>query len=249
MENSTYKTIGNGERTIVFVHYFGGDAGSWEWTAKRLKKNHRCILLNLPGFGGTSPLEKPSIYGFAQFINQIIADLGLEDYTLCGHSMGAKLVLYAAKINTGIKPKKIILVAPSPPTVENMDDKERNRMLRHPNKEEAEKTVIGATQKKLSKQRFDYAVASQLRIDEATWDWWLKNGMNNNIADRIQGLEIPTFVIFSKDDPVIEPDAIYEEVLPNLSKPSVTALSKIGHLIPMEAPRKLARQIQRITQD
>lgn len=73
--------------------------------------------------------------------------------------------------------------------------------------------------------------------------------MNNNIADRIQGLEIPTFVIFSKDDPVIKPDAIYEDVLPNLSKLSVTALSKIGHLIPMEAPRKSARQIQRIMQD
>ncbi|WP_373518781.1 alpha/beta fold hydrolase, partial [Pricia sp.] len=59
--------------------------------------------------------------------------------------------------------------------------------------------------------------------------------------------EIPTFVIFSKDDPVIDPEAIYKEVLPNLSKPSVTALSNIGHLIPMEAPRKLARQIRRIT--
>lgn len=247
MENSTYKTIGNGKRVIVFVHYFGGDAGSWLWMAKKLQKNHRCILLNLPGFGGTPPLENPSIYGFAQFINHSIADLELEDYTLCGHSMGAKLVLYAAQINTDIKPKRIILIAPSPPTVENMDNEERNRMLRHPNKEEAERTVIGATQKKLRKKRFDYAVESQLRIDENTWDWWLKEGMNNNIADRIRGLTVPTFVIFSKDDPVIDPEAIYEEVLPNLSKPSVTVLSKIGHLIPMEAPRKLARQIKRIT--
>lgn len=248
MEDSTYQTIGNGKRVIVFVHYFGGDAGSWQWTAKKLKNNHRCILLNLPGFGGTTALEKPSIYGFAQFINQSIADLGLKDYTICGHSMGAKLVLYAAQISTGVKPKNIILIAPSPPTVENMDDEERKRMLKHPNKEEAENTVIGATQKKLRKKRFDYAVESQLRIDETTWNWWLKEGMNNNIAERIQGLEIPSFVIFSKDDPVIEPDAIHEEVLPNLSKPSVTALSRIGHLVPMEAPRRLARQIKRITE-
>jgi hypothetical protein len=32
-----------------------------------------------------------------------------------------------------------------------------------------------------------------------------------------------------------------------LKNPSVIALGKIGHLIPMEAPRKLARQIKRIS--
>ncbi|MFS4446531.1 alpha/beta fold hydrolase [Maribacter sp. 2307UL18-2] len=245
--NPHYRIIGNGKKTIVFVHYFGGDAGSWQWLAKRLQKKHTCILLNLPGFNKTEPLDEPSIYGFAKYINTCIEELQLMDYILCGHSMGAKLVLYAAKLMAGVKPSRIILIAPSPPTIEEMPEGEKKRMLRHPNEKEAKNTVQGATSKKLQRKKYDYAVASQLRIDEKTWDWWINDGMKNNIAERIKDLEMPSHVIFSKNDPVIKTESIYEEVLPYLQNPSVIALGKIGHLLPMEAPRKIARQIKRIS--
>jgi pimeloyl-ACP methyl ester carboxylesterase len=203
--------------------------------------------LTLPGFGATKPLSEPSIYSFAKYINQCINELKLEDYSLCGHSMGAKLVLYATKLMGEKKPNKIILITPSPPTVEAMPKDEKERMLNHPKEREAIQTVHGATVKKLRKKRLQYAIDSQLRIDEATWDWWLLEGMENNIADRIKDLDIPTYIIFSKNDPVIDPEAIYEEVLPYMERASVVALGNVGHLIPLEAPRKLARQIKRIT--
>ncbi|SIS42784.1 Pimeloyl-ACP methyl ester carboxylesterase [Zobellia uliginosa] len=240
-----YEKIGKGKKAIVFVHYFGGDAGSWHWLAKRLRKRYTCILLNLPGFGGTKPLAEPSIYGMAQYINLCLDELKLKDYILCGHSMGAKLVLYAAQLKKGNLADKLLLIAPSPPTVEDMADDERQRMLKHPDREEAAKTVRGATKKKMGKKRSLYAVNSQLRIDGATWQWWLKGGMKNNIAERIKGLDIPTTVIFSKDDPVIATEAIYNEVLPHLCQPSTVTLSRVGHLIPMEMPRKLARIIKK----
>jgi len=46
--------------------------------------------------------------------------------------MGRRLGLYAFLINEGIKSKKVILIAPSPPTVEHMPDDEKKRMLNHP---------------------------------------------------------------------------------------------------------------------
>lgn len=244
-----YEIIGNGKRTIVFIHYFGGDAGSWQWLTKRLKRKHRCVLLNLPGFGNTKALTEPSIYDFSKYIIQCIEDLKLKNYTLCGHSMGAKLALYATKLMVDNRPSKIILLAPSPPTTENMSGEKKKRMLNHPDKEEAKKTVTGAIVKNLGKKKYDYAVDSQLRVDKKTWDWWLKQGMKHNIADRIKDLDVSTFIIYSKNDPVIDTDSIYNEVLPYLERPSVIALGNIGHLIPMEAPRKLARQIKRITKN
>jgi len=247
--NENYKIVGKGEKTIVFIHYFGGDAGSWHWLVERLKKNHTCILLNLPGFGGTEALKEPSIYGFSKFINDQITALKLKKYVLCGHSMGGKLALYAAKIMTGVKPKKIILVAPSPPTIENMSEPDKERMLNHPNKEEAINTVNKVIVRKLGKKRFNYAVDSQLRIEDKTWDWWILTGMKNNIADRIQQLDIPVHVIFSHGDEVITTEAIYDEVLPHLDKAVAISISRVGHLIPMEAPRKLAKRIKKITKD
>jgi pimeloyl-ACP methyl ester carboxylesterase len=241
-----YTITGKGKRTIIFVHCFGGDAGSWQWVIKRLEKKYTCISLNLPGFGGTEALKEPSIYAYAMYINKIIAELELEEYALCGHAMGAKLILYANKLMTGIKPDKLILIAPSPPTVEVMPDDEKERMLRHPNEKEAMTTVANATMKTLKKKKFEYAVVSQLRIDQQTWKWWLEEGMNNNIASRIAGMAIPTFVICAKNDAIISIDTMYEAVLPHVPKPKLIQLGKSGHLIPLEVPRKLARILKRI---
>jgi pimeloyl-ACP methyl ester carboxylesterase len=246
-KNKPYEIVGTGKKHIVFVHYFGGDAGSWKWLVKRLSKNFTCVLLNLPGFNNTENLEELSIYSYANFINQQIEKLNIKDYILCGHSMGGKLALYAAQIMMGEKPEKILLIAPSPPTVENMPEEEKQRMLNHPNKEEAIKTVEKVTKKKLRKEKRNYAIESQLRIDSKAWKWWITEGMNEDISERIATLDIPTFVICSKKDPAISIDAIYKEVMPNLVKPSILVLNRVGHLIPMESPRKLARQIKRIS--
>ncbi len=246
-QNVPYEIVGKGKKHIVFVHYFGGDAGSWKWLVKRFAKKYTCVLLNLPGFNNTKNLKDPSIYSYANFINQQIEKLGIKDYILCGHSMGGKLALYASQIMAFEKPEKIILIAPSPPTVENMPDEEKERMLNHPNREEAINTVEKVTKRKLRKEKKKYAIESQLRIDHKAWKWWITEGMNEDISERITTLNIPTFVICSKKDPAISIKAIYEEVMPNLVQPSIMVFNRVGHLIPMEAPRKLARLIKRIS--
>lgn len=241
-----YKTYGSGNRTIILSHYFGGNAGSWNWVVKRLEKKFSIVLITLPGFGNTEALPEPSIYHFADYINKCISHIGLKNYLLCGHSMSAKLILYAAQLNNGISPKGLVLIAPSPPTVENMPEEEKKRMLTHPNEAEAITTVKNATVKKLNPKRFTTAVRSQLEVEQQTWKWWLKEGMQNNIADRIQGIDVPTYVICARKDPVIAMDDIYSETLPHLNEPRLIQFGGCGHLIPLESPRKLARRLRKI---
>ena len=119
-------------------------------------------------------------------------------------------------------------------------------MLKHPNREEAVNTVNNAIEKKLGKTKFELAVRSQLEVDNNTWQWWLKEGMQHNIADRIQGISCPTFVICAKNDPVISMDVIYEEVMPFLHRPRLIQMGRCGHLIPLESPRKLSKLLRKI---
>lgn len=169
-----YRIVGDGKKTIVFAHYFGGDSGSWKWLAERLKKKYTCVLIDLPGFNDTEPLANKSIFDFATYINGCIQELELKNYTLCGHSMSGKLVLYAAMLLESNRPERLILIAPSPPTTEDMSTDEKKRMLNHPDLDEAVTTVQKVTVRHLKKKRFDYAVNSQLRIEDATWDWWIR---------------------------------------------------------------------------
>ncbi len=241
-----YESYGSGQRTLVFVHYFGGDSNSWKWVTKRLKRKFHIVTITLPGFGRTTPLTEPSIYHFAKYINACLNDLELKDFILCGHSMGAKLVLYATQLRQKSAPMGIVLVAPSPPTVEEMPQQEKERMLQHPNHQQAEQTVDRATCKRLPVKRRQHAIDTQLAADPDTWSWWLQKGMTHSIADRIPGVVVPTYVICAKKDPVISMNTIFEEVLPHLHEPKLMQLGKCGHLIPLESPRKLARQLKKI---
>ena len=241
-----FTRIGNAGKTIVLLHYFGGNADSWRWVADRLKKKFSVVLITLPGFGNTDGFLNPSIFDYAKYINDCIIDLKLTNYLLCGHSMSGKLILYADQIATEYKSKGLVLIAPSPPTIEKMDDQEMQRMLQVPTEKSAMVTVDGSIVRPLSKNRLAIAIASQLQVNNRTRKWWLTDGMQDDISDRIKGIETPIFVICAKEDPVIKMDDIYKEVLPNLNKPKLIQLGRCGHLIPLEAPRKLSRRLRKI---
>lgn len=109
----TYLEWGKGERNIVFLHYFGGSAQSWQWVAEKLSDDFRCIALNLPGFGNTPPLENPSITAFSQWIHKQLALLDIFDCTIVGHSMSGKIALQLAATQSEIEIDHLVLLAPS----------------------------------------------------------------------------------------------------------------------------------------
>ena len=127
-----------------------------------------------------------------------------------------------------------------------MDEKEKQRMLKHPNKTEAIVTVRNAVRKKLRRGRFKVAVQSQIETDKSTWKWWIQDGMNENIVWAIKNLKIPSYVIHGRKDELITLQAIENEVLPYLHRPKLFVFGRTGHLIPLESPRKLSRVIKKI---
>lgn len=130
---------------LVFLHYFGGSENSWQWLIEELEEEFQCFAINLPGFGGSIPLKEPSLENFSEYILKKVAFFGVKDYILIGHSMGAKIALQIAINDLNENVQQLILVAPSPPGIEPIEDDEKQRMLKHPNLEEAKTTVENIT--------------------------------------------------------------------------------------------------------
>ncbi|WKN31117.1 alpha/beta hydrolase [Porifericola rhodea] len=246
MSQKYFMEWGQGDKKIVFLHYFGGAADSWKYVAEKLADHFHCFALNLPGFGNTPPLEKPSVLAMAQWIQKQLVLMDIYDCSVVGHSMSAKIALQLAAQQAEIQIDRIVLVAPSPPTHEPMPQEERKRMLHHPDAAEAKKTASQASVKKLNNEVKQLAIQTQLEIDHNTWRWWLLDGMNNSIADQLNTIKQDITLIVSEDDPVISMDTVHKEIIPLLPEAELISTQGIGHLIPLEAPDWLAEQLRSI---
>lgn len=243
-------TPGPAKPVLVFLHYFGGAAKSWNWLIDELGEAYQCLPLDLPGFGGTAPLPQISVATMADHVIAYLdKHLNKDEYILVGHSMGGKIameVAYRSRYATK-KVKQLILTAPSPPTLERMPDKEKQRMLIHPDRNEAATTVQNGTVRELTGERSRTAIETQLVVDEKTWRWWITEGMDRSIADHAKVIDVPVTLIVSSDDPAITQQMTEQETIPNLPEGTdVVWTSGIGHLLQLEDPAWLAGQIKSV---
>lgn len=240
---------GQGAPTLVFLHYFSGAATSWQWVISLLEADFRCVAIDLPGFGQAAPLDSPTLENYGEFVRETLSALGIDRYVLIGHSMGAKIALQVAASATVNAPQQVILVAPSPPTQEPMPEAERQRLLTHHSQEEnAATTVDSATRVALTPEQRSLAIHTHMIAADSAWRWWLQTGMHHSIAAGLDQVQMPVSVIASEDDPVIPFDVVQQEVVALLPQAQLVTLSGMGHLIPLEAPAKVAIAIRQQVQ-
>lgn len=237
---------GTGTPTLVFLHYFSGAAASWQWVIDALPE-FRCVALDLPGFGRQMPLPEPSLAAYSIFVREAIASLNIGPHILIGHSMGGKIALQVAIDASDRAPQRVVLMAPSPPTQEPMPEDERQRMLyNHTDPDNAAATVDGATQRSLTADQRATAIQTHRLAADSAWRWWLLEGMNHSIADRLDRLSSPVTVLASEDDPVIPFDTIQQEVMDLIPEAQLIELNGLGHLLPLEDPEAIAEILRRI---
>lgn len=233
-------------KALVFLHYFGGAADSWQWVCYELSKEYRSYAINLPGFGGTEPLEEPSVKHFAAYVLQVMQDLELNSFTLIGHSMGGKVAMQVAADAPAGMVEQLILLAPSPPTVEAMPDAEKQQMLVHPSAEAATANIKKNSVQPLTTDAYEIAVATNYIVDGNTWRWWIEQGISQSIATEVAGLSMPVTVLHSKDDLAITTKMIHDEVMPNLKNARLIETQGLGHLYPLEQPGWVAEIIRQL---
>ena len=89
----TYLDAGSPAGTpIVFLHGIGGSARSFLPQLDHFSTAWRAIAWDMPGYGGSTPLEIVSIDTLTAALAGFLQELGLERPILVGHSIGGMLV-------------------------------------------------------------------------------------------------------------------------------------------------------------
>lgn len=237
--------VGKGEVALVFLHYFGGSSNSWSKVIAELSHTFRCIAIDLPGFGNSQgESKKLSVGDCAKEVAQLIRALALKRYLLIGHSMGGKIALYLASFQPfGLS--SLVLVAPSPPTPEPMDDKERKQLLNaYGNRPELETMLNNITTQSLSNCSIEKAVADNLRTSYASWNWWVELGSREDISTQISGVRVKVLVISGENDKKLTSNFLHDEFVKYLQFVHFKEIREAGHLLPFETPLAVAKLIR-----
>jgi pimeloyl-ACP methyl ester carboxylesterase len=100
LEGVNYRVTGDGDRTLVLLHGFADNLGTWSRVVPRLAVDHRVIAIDLPGFGAsTRAWTRPLLPGYVDVVRAVLRAEGADaGVSLMGNSMGAVVsLLFAAQ--------------------------------------------------------------------------------------------------------------------------------------------------------
>lgn len=224
--------------TIMALHYWAGSGHEFNVLRSLLPSHLRLLAPDLPGFG-RQPVPVGfdfSVRAYADWVVAYLRQRQVDEFTLLGHSMGGKIALaLAARQPAGLR--RLVLLAPSPPTPEPMTETDRAAALAaYGNPQAAAKTFDKITRRPLAPSLQEQVIADNLRCSHAAWDAWIQLGSRENIDSLMPEIRVPCHLVVGTDDAAIELATQYQQTLPRLPIGTpITLVPAAGHLLPLEA--------------
>lgn len=238
---------GSGELALVFLHYYGGSARTWDAVADELADKYRIVATDHRGWGDSeAPADGYRIADLAADAEGVIDTLGLRRYVLIGHSMGGKVAqLLASRRPDGLR--GLVLVAPSPPSPTRLSDAQRATLTGAYQTRESVSFVIDhvLTARPLSAVQREQVIEDSLRGAPQAKAAWPDIAMREDITAATASIDVPTIVISGELDKVDSIETLEAELLPRIPHAALHVLPETGHLSPLEAPGEVAGRIAR----
>ncbi|SFV59347.1 Hydrolase, alpha/beta fold family [hydrothermal vent metagenome] len=248
--------------TLLFLHGFGENRYTWRFLVPRLSMNYHLIMVDLKGFGD-SPKTKDdyySVYDQALIVNDFIKEKNLKNITLVGRSFGGGVSLVLALLQ---KDKLIEKRIDKMILIDTMSYKQNlPSMLR-----DLKRPVIGylgihlLSNRYMATEAYKYAFYNKKLIPKNSIKYssiylsfpkakyaYLKT-VNQLIPDDIDSIEkrfseinIPTLILWGKNDVAIRVDKAYR-LHRDIKNSSIKVFNHAGHMIQEEIPELVSSEI------
>ncbi|OXM83313.1 alpha/beta fold hydrolase [Paenibacillus rigui] len=235
---------GQGDLALVFLHFYGGSTRTWDNIIDVLKAEYRCIAYDQRGWGNSDKsATSHTIKDLADDAHALIQELGLKHYVVIGHSMGGKAAqLLASRNPAGLE--ALILVAPSPPTPQDMPQEIRNAMVHfYSNREGAEIAFNNITLLPLEENIREMVLEDMQKSAPLARAAWPETAMLEDISAEVKNIHVPTLVLAGESDPVDRLETLKRELLPRIPHAELYVIPQTGHLSPLESPSSIYKGI------
>lgn len=99
-------------RVLLLLHGWGAGMSKEKYRrlSHKLAKDYKVVILDFPGFGGSSLPSKPwGVREYADLVDSFVDSLGLKVYGMIGHSFGGRVAIKIAA-NEIFEVRKLILI-------------------------------------------------------------------------------------------------------------------------------------------
>lgn len=240
--------VGEGSRTVVFVHGFTQTKKSWtpllDELAPRMP-NTRYLLVDLPGHG-----DSAAISASLRDTAELLVEVG-GHATYVGYSLGARVVLHAALAHPELM-QSCVLISGTP-GIEDDDERARRRA----NDEQLADRIITIGTRTFIDEWLTQPLFSSLTREQAGRDERLVNtpeglanslrtsgtGTQDNLWPRLGEVSTRTLlVVGERDQKFLEIARRMSNALPNAP---LSVISSAGHSAHLEQPAKVAVDLAR----
>ena len=215
-------------KTIVFIHGYGGQGRQWEYQLWQFSNDNRVIAIDLRGHGRSDkPEGKYSMSTIKRDLKTALDVLGVKErVVLVGHSFGGAIATEFTVAHPE-RVERLILIA----TAGEFHLNPLYRLLlRFPRR--VINTLGPFTQKWLSAP--PHVMHSLYHNNLSKWNGW----------SLFRSIDVPTMIIHGHQDRVFE-KPLFEEVTRAIPKAEEINVGASGHLVMLERREAVNRAIQR----
>lgn len=244
-------------RPIVFAHGFGCSQDSWRLVAPAFEADHRVILFDLVGSGGSDisaydPGKYDSLDGYASDVLEILAELDLRDVVFVGHSVSAMIGVVAA-VRDPERFGRLVLVGPSPRYIDDdgyrggfstadvdglLDALDANSLSW--SAQTAPLIMGNADRPELGED----LAASFCRLDPAIARQFARVTFLSDNRDDLAQVRVPTSIIQCRED-ILVPVEVGEFVHRRIAGSTLSVLDTAGHIPNLAGAPELIAEIRR----
>ncbi len=249
-------TCGKGD-TVILLH---GLTNNWEShipLASYLCKRYTVIMIDLPGYGDSSPLPKYSVSIMASCVRDFIETLGIRPVSVIGLSMGGFVTTECIRSFSELA-RTVVVIGPV-----FRDKQYQITMLKYALKS-ASVIPSGKTlcKKLVGTKRHAYFMAKYVnmyRFDKDLVDRYGRNGkkkmtkeayidMGISIAEysmeqAIAQVRVPTLLLYGRHDKISAPEYALEHILSKNPMLRLAVVEEAGHWVSIEKPGETAHEI------
>lgn len=248
-------------RTLVLVHGFAVSLETWEPWVKQLSGDYRMVTLDLPAHGLTRspPGYVPSVIKYADLVAEFAALIGLDKYTLVGHSMGGHTAWLLALRHPEKLDALVLLdaggwfdlraVQDLPPAFRVVNDERLAPYLANLDPRPLLKNGLEAAfvdKSMVTNGMVDrYADLARAPGNRTMLGTLMRSSDPESLAtkEKLMAISVPTLILWGDKDAVVPmSDAQkFKEAIPNSS---VIIYQNVGHLPQEESAEKSARDLK-----